>query len=161
MDSNPSGAHVFINGKDRGLTPQTIRYAHEGRFEIRLEKQGYESLAEEFETTSHADAIPGPDIVLENLPGPTRRVTSRTFELAPLKRSSYSEAEMKAMLSKADAFRREAKASFVEPGTPQPTRPDAAGPTRAPGGAAVGGGHVVAPAPDALAPPANAGSSGR
>ena len=123
VDSVPTGAHVFVNGKDRGTTPVSIPYTHEGRFEIRLEKEGYESRAEEIETRSHADAYPGPDLVLENVPGPNHRVVRETFEMTRLSRVSYTDAEMAAYLAQAQAFRGKATASFTEEGTPVATRP--------------------------------------
>jgi len=134
VDSVPAGAHVFVNGKDRGTTPVSIPYTHEGRFEIRLEKEGYESRAEEIETRSRIDAIPGPDLVLENMPGPNRRVVRETFEMTRLKASSYTTAEMDAFLAQAQAFRAKAAGSFTEEGTPTATRPPrpAAPPSSAP-----------------------------
>src|SRR6185436_3049991 len=39
--SIPSGAHLFIDGKDRGETPATIRELSQGEHRIRLARDGY------------------------------------------------------------------------------------------------------------------------
>lgn len=119
IDSCPVGAQVFVNGKARGTAPVEVRYVHEGRFEVRLEKEGYESLTSEVQTKTNADAVPGPDLVLETFhPGKTIRRTVRRFELVPLKRESYTPEEMEAVLRNATEFRKAAEKSFTEPGTP-------------------------------------------
>jgi hypothetical protein len=39
--STPSGARVFVDGKDRGQTPGTIRELGEGEHRIRITRDGY------------------------------------------------------------------------------------------------------------------------
>ena len=124
IDSTPSGARLFVNGEDVGTTPHRISYVHEGRFEVRLEKPGYESIADEIVTRTGADATPGPDFFLENFSGGrVVRTTERRFALAPLKGESYTKEEMEAVLRKATLFRDRAGREVAEPGSPTPTRP--------------------------------------
>jgi hypothetical protein len=119
--TDPPGARLTVNGVDRGVTPRVIRYVHDGRFDVRVEKEGYESLAAEVTTCTRLDAVPGPDFVAENLwPGRIRRQTVAHLRLPPLKRESYTKAEVEALLRRAEAFRAEAKAAIREPGTPVP-----------------------------------------
>jgi len=42
IDSVPSGAKVFIDGVERGLTPYNLTSIREGQYQIRLNKEGYE-----------------------------------------------------------------------------------------------------------------------
>ncbi|MFO0932388.1 MAG: PEGA domain-containing protein [Planctomycetota bacterium] len=123
LDSRPSGARIWVNGKEHGTTPLRIPYVHPGLVTVRIEKEGFEPVAEEVRTETRADAVPGLDLFAENL-GPLREhVTSRTFDLVPLKRSAYTDAEMDAILRRAGDFRRRMDQEVTEPGTPTPTRP--------------------------------------
>lgn len=132
LDSRPSGARIWVNGEERGTTPVRLPYVHDGLFTVRVEKDGYEPLAEEVRTETKLDAVPGVDLFAENL-GPRReRVTSRTFDLVPLKRSAYTDAEMDEILRRAGDFRRRMEQEVTEPGTPTPTRPVAPAPAPAP-----------------------------
>ena len=132
LDSRPSGARIWVNGEERGTTPVRLPYVHDGLFTVRVEKDGYEPLAEEVRTETKLDAVPGVDLFAENL-GPRReRVTSRTFDLVPLKRSAYTDAEMDEILRRAGDFRRRMEQEVTEPGTPTPTRPVAPTPAPAP-----------------------------
>jgi hypothetical protein len=139
VDSTPPGAHLTVNGVDRGKTPVRIPYVHDGLFTVRLELEGYESIADEIWTETRTDARPGIDFFAENT-GPRReRVTTKHFDFAPLKRSSYTDAEIDAMFGHAKDFRRRTEREVGEPGTPVPTRPappPAAGTKAAPPSAA-------------------------
>jgi PEGA domain len=124
VSSDPPGARVFVNGVDRGTTPARVSYVHEGRFEIRLEKPGYESVSAEVTTKTHLDAVPGPDFFAENLsPRKISRVTPVSYRLVPLKKESYTKEEIEALVARAKAFRDEARAAAAEPNTPRPTPP--------------------------------------
>lgn len=134
VDSTPPGARLTVNGVDRGKTPVRIPYVHDGLFTVRLELEGYESIADEIWTETRTDARPGLDFFAENT-GPRReRVTTKHYDFAPLKRSSYTDAEIDAMFGHAKDFRRRTEREVAEPGTPLPTRP--ATPPAAGGGAA-------------------------
>ena len=47
IDSTPPGAAVWVDGERKGTTPVQVPFVHYGTFEVRLEKNGYEALAEE------------------------------------------------------------------------------------------------------------------
>ena len=121
--TDPPGAHVWVNGTDRGTSPVTVRYVHEGRFDVRIEKDGYESVADEVTTVTHLDAVPGPDFFAENGPWHIRRETAADYRLVPLRKTPYTAEEILALRRRAEAFRDKARAAAVEPGTPVPTRP--------------------------------------
>ena len=124
VESDPPGARVWVNGALRGTTPARVRYVHEGRFDVRVEKEGYESVASEVTTRTGIDAVPGPDFVAENVfPGVIRRRTLVRLRLPPLKPQSYTREELAALVARAEGFRARAKAAASEPGTPLPTPP--------------------------------------
>ena len=123
--TDPPGARVWVNGKDRGTSPVSVRYVHEGRFEVRIEKAGYESLADEVTTEVHLDAVPGPDFFAENGPWKIERRTAADFRLVPLRATPLTPDEMLALKQRAEAFRERARAAAVEPGTPTSTKPPA------------------------------------
>lgn len=123
IDTRPSGATVYVNGTARGTTPLRLEYVHDGLFTLRLEKEGYAPRAEEVRTQTTLDALPGVDFFAEHL-GPRReRVATHTFDLTPLQRTPYSDAQMDDLLRRADGFRERLHREVEEPGTPTPTRP--------------------------------------
>jgi hypothetical protein len=128
VESDPPGARLFVNGLPTGTTPARVRYVHDGRFDVRLEKEGHHSVHGEVTTRRAVDAVPGPDFVAENVwPGRIRRCTRAFFVLPPLKADSYTKEEVAALLRQAEDFRARAKASLAEPGTPLPTPPERRG----------------------------------
>lgn len=133
VESHPPGARVFVDGTDRGATPVRVPYVHEGRFRVRLEMEGYDAVADEIVTRTGPDAVPGIDFFAENVwPGRIRRTTVRRYDLPPLKPSSYTEAEIEALLRRADGFRDRTQREVREPGTPSPSRPPSPTPAPAP-----------------------------
>lgn len=68
LTSEPAGALVHLNDEPVGRTPVTVAFTFYGIYDVRLEKDGYESLW----TTHEADApwweAPGPDIIAEMIP---------------------------------------------------------------------------------------------
>jgi hypothetical protein len=130
LTSDPIGAHATVNGKDVGLTPVSIPFVHNQRFEYRLEKDGYRSAAGDVTTPSTWDSVPGPDFFAENVyPGHIRRQTVHhvTLERLPAARSR---AELEAILRQAEAFRVRANTETGGPDVPPPTRPDRVPPPR-------------------------------
>jgi hypothetical protein len=122
IDSSPSGAKLWVNGMEHGATPQRVPYVRDALFTVRLEKDGYESIADEFRTTTETDAVPGPDFFAEHF-GPRReRVTAKHYDLVPLRRSAPSKAEIDAEVDRARAFRSRTAREIAEPGTPTPER---------------------------------------
>ncbi|XWN38386.1 MAG: PEGA domain-containing protein [Balneola sp.] len=44
VNSNPAGANIFINGIDRGVTPQTLSLKRNSDYVLTFKKDGYEDL---------------------------------------------------------------------------------------------------------------------
>jgi hypothetical protein len=131
VESEPPGARILVDGRDRGRTPLRLPYVHDGTYRVRLEMEGHESVTDEIVTPTTIDAVPGIDFFAENLwPGRIRRATVRRYDLPVLKR--WSDEEFEALLERADAFRERTGREVAEPGTPPRTRPPASTPPPAP-----------------------------
>jgi hypothetical protein len=119
IDSAPRGAQVWVNGVPRGTTPTEVSFVHYGRFEVRLEREGHEALAEEVFIPSKIDGYPIVDLPFEIL------VRERRFRwtgtLRPL-RGRPTEADMAGVLDRAKEFRERTLRETREPGTPGPIR---------------------------------------
>lgn len=125
IDSEPSGARVWVNGEEKGVTPVMIPFVHYGWFDVRLEKKGYEARAEEVHIRTPIDGYPIIDLPFE------LAVRRRHFHWTGTLRPVPSEADvaLKALLDDAQAFRRRTlrEARVDEPRAPA-RRP--AGPVR-------------------------------
>jgi hypothetical protein len=128
VTTDPPGARVFVNGKDRGPSPVTVPYVHEGRFDLRVEAEGYESAAVEVVTPTRADSVPGVDFFAEHFSRRSKRFPHHVA-LVPLKADSYTRAELEAMAERAEAFRTEVnrgapgRPAGEAPRTPPPPPP--------------------------------------
>lgn len=63
--SEPCGAHVWVNGEDKGLTPARIPFVYYGSFDVRIEKEGYEAWAGEVPVKEKIDGYPIIDLPFE------------------------------------------------------------------------------------------------
>ena len=74
ITSEPSGALVHLNDEEVGRTPVTVPFKFYGTYGVRLQHDGYDTLA----TTAEADAPwweqPGPDLLAAVVPDTKNRV---------------------------------------------------------------------------------------
>ncbi|MFV1958967.1 MAG: PEGA domain-containing protein [Planctomycetota bacterium] len=63
--SDPPGARVWLEGKERGVTPLTVPFTYYGDIDVRLEKPGYRSVARVVEIPTQIDGYPLVDLPLE------------------------------------------------------------------------------------------------
>lgn len=111
IDSVPSGATIWVNGeKQASPTPVTIDFTWYGWWEVRLEKEGYESLSTEVHVKSRPDGYPLIDLPLERV-APDYHVR-RTLRLVPLD-PDPEEADLQAVRERAEALRDRAGAPRV------------------------------------------------
>jgi hypothetical protein len=93
-----------------------VPFVHYGRFHVRLEKEGHASVAREVRVTGGVDAYPIVDLPMELAVRERRfRWTGR---LEPLP-DTRSEAEVQALLERAQALREE---TLAQPGGDVPAR---------------------------------------
>jgi hypothetical protein len=69
ISSHPEGALVWLNGREVGRTPVEVEFLHYGTYDVRLTKDGYESMLTSGEAKPPWwDSIPF-DLVAEMTPG--------------------------------------------------------------------------------------------
>lgn len=124
LDSEPSGARVWVDGVDRGTTPVTIPFVHPGAWHVRMEKPGHLAVAQDVSVATRTSDLPVVDLPSEVLGG--RRDERRVLRLPPLG-GTPDAATLEGLRQRALDFRQRARREVDEPGTPQP-RP--AGPAR-------------------------------
>jgi hypothetical protein len=83
IETSPPGALVWINDVQVGRSPVGVEIVHDGIYDLRLEKEGYEPLVTPASAEGPVwDAVPL-DFFAEILPIDARRETRWVFTLAP------------------------------------------------------------------------------
>lgn len=83
IETEPPGALVWVNDRQAGRTPVSVAFTHEGTYDLRLEKEGYEPLVTPATTKGPVwDAVPL-DFFAEILPVRARNETRWVFTLTP------------------------------------------------------------------------------
>jgi hypothetical protein len=119
IDSDPSGARVWVNGRLRGTTPVDVPFVHPGTWNVRLEKKGYASVAKDVGVKSTMADAP-----LLDLPGELtvkHRGWLHVHKMTPLP-ARPTEKELEEALGRAQGFRERARKEAGESGTPRSTR---------------------------------------
>lgn len=83
ITSEPPGARVWLNDTEIGSTPAEADFTYYGRYDVRLELDGYEPLWTDREAKAPVWQWPGPDLVAEVIPLRFDDVVDWHFELAP------------------------------------------------------------------------------
>ncbi len=110
ITSEPSGARVWVNDRDIGRTPCSVEFTHYGRYDVRLQREGFEPVSGFGDADAPVWDFVGADLVSEVIPA---RLTSRVawhFTLIP---TDHDEA---ALVQRARAMRTGlARESAAEP----------------------------------------------
>ncbi len=128
IDSDPAGARVWVDGVARGTTPVTIPFVYYGDLDVRLEKEGYRSLAAVVVVPTQIDGYPIVDLPYE-LTVP-RRHFRWAATLAPLAQRA-TEGEVRATLDRANAFRERTRRLATREALSQPVPGERPPPERA------------------------------
>lgn len=116
LESAPGGATVWVNGVKRGATPVTVPFVHPGTWNVRMEKPGFASLAQDVGVASGFADLPVVDLPFELLvPGRQWRWTGRLEPLPP----TPDAAGLEEVLDRARGFREQTYRAVDEPGTPR------------------------------------------
>ena len=115
IDSEPSGALVWINHAQVGRTPVDVSFTHEGTYDVRIEKEGYEPLVTPATTEGPVwDMVPL-DFVVEILPIKALNETRWKFTLVPRDDSES------ALLDRAAGLRDRLRGGAAAEATPETT----------------------------------------
>lgn len=117
--SNPPGALVYVDDYEIGTTPIATNFTYYGTREIRLVKDGYETLTVMQEVPPPWYQIPPLDFFSENLvPGEIRDVQTFTYQLRP-----QTIVPTEQLLGRAESFRNQAQATAASATVPGPSVP--------------------------------------
>ena len=68
ITSEPAGALVYLNDQEVGRTPLEVPFTWYGTYDVRLEREGYKTLAAQQVAERPWWEMPGPDLFAEALP---------------------------------------------------------------------------------------------
>jgi hypothetical protein len=115
IDSNPPGAHIWVNGIAlEKRTPVEVPFTHVGRFDVRLERQGYRSLATTIEIEGGIEDYPVIDLFFEQVQ--RERRYERVIAMEPLG-PEPSEGDAREIVQRAETFRQR---TYREAGEAEP-----------------------------------------
>lgn len=98
VTSEPPGATVWLNDVEIGQTPAEADFTFYGRYDVRLEKEGYEPLSTSRKAGAPFWQWPGPDLIAEAIPLRFDDVVDWHFELTPALESTTDPATLDADL---------------------------------------------------------------
>ncbi len=81
VTSTPSGARVWLNEQEIGTTPCQAKFTFYGRYDVRLEKTGYEPIHEPRNAKAPLHEYPGPDLIATALPSTISNTIEWHFDL--------------------------------------------------------------------------------
>ena len=84
IESDPSGALVHLNDEEVGRTPVTVPFTFYGTYDVRVEKDGYQTLNTPQKAEAEWFEAPGPDLFVELMPWTTKAELQWHFALDPL-----------------------------------------------------------------------------
>jgi hypothetical protein len=120
INSEPSGALVYLNGEEIGRTPVKYDFESYGDYDVVLRKDGFETLKTHRDMKAPLSGIVPFDLFAE-LFG-SKDIRQWTFDLAPAKPGSD---DAQALISRAQAMEKELKSSprTRKPATVPATQP--------------------------------------
>ena len=104
IESEPSGALVWLNHREIGRTPVEVEFTHYGTYDLMLRKDGWEPMIGPMPTGLSLHGTPGIDLMLEVLPIRTHDLIVWRIPLVP------RDEDHEALLQRANALRDEAGA---------------------------------------------------
>ncbi|QVL32892.1 PEGA domain-containing protein [Telmatocola sphagniphila] len=85
VDSTPPGAKVYVNNQPVGFTPVDVPFTYYGKYDITLEREGYQTETQKWHIPAPWWAYPPFDFITENLyPAKIQDVHRTTFDMKPI-----------------------------------------------------------------------------
>lgn len=105
ITSEPTGALVWVNDVEVGRTPTEANFKHYGKYDVRLELDGYDTLQTVGDASTPWWDFPGPDLIAEAVPG-AKSTIKWHFELSPALASTMPKDQFESgMIDRAHALR--------------------------------------------------------
>ncbi|MBL4591145.1 MAG: PEGA domain-containing protein [Phycisphaerales bacterium] len=106
VTSSPSGARVWLNDQEIGVTPCDARFTFYGKYDVRLEKNGYEAIHEMRRARTPVHEYPGIDLVATALPTTVSNTVRWHFDLDEVaERTGDPDTVLGELISRAQEFR--------------------------------------------------------
>jgi hypothetical protein len=121
VDSQPPGALVFLNGDEIGRTPVTYDFTFYGTMDVKLRKDGYETLEDAPKVWAPWWQVPPIDLIAEAFSATDRHALS--YELTP----KQQDAPPEELVHRGEELRQQLESSQVKKPTTSPSASD--GPT--------------------------------
>jgi hypothetical protein len=83
ITSEPPGATVYLNDTEIGRTPVTTGFTYHGDYDVRLRKEGYETVSTHRRAWEPLWEIPPVDLIATALPFTISKEHAWSFDLAP------------------------------------------------------------------------------
>jgi hypothetical protein len=128
VTSEPTGARVWLNDVDVGVTPLEVDFNYFGVYDVRLRKEGFEPLATTAEAEAPFHEWPVIDFFALAWPGTKRTDIRWHFEMAPEDVDTAALLERAVTLRDAEEARAAAEAAEAEAGSEAEPSSDDAGP---------------------------------
>lgn len=84
VTSSPSGARVYLNDQEIGITPCESGFTFYGGYDVRLEKPGYEAIHAYKDAKAPIHEYPGADLIATAAPGTESTTIHWHFDLTPV-----------------------------------------------------------------------------
>jgi hypothetical protein len=99
ITTEPSGALIWVNGREVGRTPVSVDFTHYGTYDLMIQKKGWEPIIDARRAPVPVTDLPGPDLAVEILPIDVHHVVKWHIELQP------RDTSRNALLKRADTLR--------------------------------------------------------
>ncbi len=97
VESTPPGAKVYVNNQPVGFSPVDVPYTYYGKYNITLEKEGFQTETFQWRLNTPWYAYPPFDFATEHLyPGKVQDIRRETFELKPVAPANLEEIQLNA-----------------------------------------------------------------
>jgi hypothetical protein len=116
VNSQPPGALVYMNGDEIGRTPLTYDFTYYGTMDLRLRKQGYETLEDKPKVWAPWWQIPPIDLIAEAFSATDRHTLS--YELTPKRQDAPPEE----LVRRGEELREQLESSHVSKPTTAPVK---------------------------------------
>ena len=152
ITSEPSGALVWLNDVEIGRTPTETNFKHYGKYDVRLELDGHDTLTTVGDARTPWWEFPGPDLIAEAIPN-ARNTVRWHFTLTPTLSTTMSREEFeRQLIERAHGLREQMGEPPPAPETPAPETPITGDSAETSSGASVGEAAADGNADDGLKP---------
>lgn len=110
VTSNPTGARVWINDQQVGLTPVETSFTFYGGYDVRVELPGYESVNELRQAKAPLYEYPGLDLIATAIPADFENTVEWHFDLKEVEETTDPEHARDNLLTRAAQLREQALA---------------------------------------------------